>query len=528
MSTPKRVAIVGGGPNGLVTAFYLARAGLKPLVLERRPLAGGIAVTEEFYPGFKAPTLAHTVGPLRPDVARDMQLEKHGLRLLSPEVRLCVLDENGPPLLLYEDSLQTAAELAGRSSRDSQKYIEFHDPLRRMGEVFAGLGRMTPPSMEKPSAQDLFRLLQTGRMARGMGKQDLYRLLRWTPMPIADLVEEWFESEVLRAAIAARGIFGAALGPRSAGSTLLLLARSADDAHPAGQAYAYAGGVGALTQAMAAAAQAAGAEIRTEAEVVRIEVNRDGVTAVHLANGQELAATAVISSADPKRTLLGMIDPMYLSPEFLGRLQNYRCSGVVAKVNLALDDLPDFDALKDAGERALAGRIQIGSSINYLERAFDACKYGEFSRDPFLEVRIPTLLDPSLAPAGKHVMSVQMQFAPYHPREGNWSAGQSEALGDVVVQALSRYAPKLPSRVLHRQVLSPKEIEDKFALTGGHTLQGELTLDQFFTTRPLLGWARYRTPIAGLYLCGSGTHPGWGVTGASGANAAREVLKDIH
>jgi phytoene dehydrogenase-like protein len=278
---------------------------------------------------------------------------------------------------------------------------------------------------------------------------------------------------------------------------------------------------------MAAAAQAAGAEIRTKAEVVRIESNKHGVIAVNLADGQEIAAAMVISSADPKRTLLGMVDPMYLGPEFLARIQNYRCLGAVAKVNLALDALPNFAGLGSTGAKALAGRIQIGASINYLERAFDACKYGEFSRDPFLEARIPTLLDPSLAPAGKHVMSVHMQFAPYRLREGNWSPAKNEALADVVVKTLSRYAPNLPSSILHRQVLSPKNIEDTFGLTGGHILQGEFTLDQFFTMRPLLGWARYRTPIAGLYLCGSGTHPGWGSNGASGANAAREILKDL-
>jgi phytoene dehydrogenase-like protein len=527
MSSHNRVVIIGGGLNGLVTAFYLARAGHKPLVLERRSIVGGIAATEEFYPGFRTPALAHTVGPLKDDIARDMQPEQQGLRTLLPQVRTCVLEEQSPPLLLYEDSLRTASELSAHSPRDAERYIAFHDPLERIGKVFASIERITPPKMQNPSPRDWFRLLQTGHLARRIGKRDLYRLLRWTPMPIADLAEEWFESESLKAAIAARGISGAALGPRSAGSALLLLARSANDAHPAASAHAFAGGPGALAQATASGARAAGAEIRTEAEVVRIQVNWDGVTAVHLAGGEEIGVKAVISSADPKRTLLGMVDRNYLSPEFLTHLQNYRCSGVVAKVNLALDELPDFGVPQASATKALGGCIQIGASINYLERAFDACKYGEFSREPFLEVRIPTLLDSSLAPPGKHVMSIQMQYAPYRLRGGDWSPARNEALADVVLKTLSRYAPNLPSRILHRQVLSPRDIESGFGLTGGHLLQGEFALDQFFSARPLLNWSRYRTPVAGLYLCGSGTHPGWAHTGACGANAAHEVLKEI-
>ncbi len=528
MSRRNGVVIIGAGHNGLVTAFYLARAGFKPLVLERRPVVGGVAVTEEFYPGFKCPTVAHVAGPLRPDVARDMQLAKFGLRLITPEVRLCALSPDAPPLLLYDNPKNTAAALARRSPREAGKYLEFHEVLSRIGQVFAELARMTPPSVDEPSPGDLYRLLKTGRRVRKLGKKDMYRLLRWGPMPVADLMDEWFESELLKSAIGARGIFASALGPHSPGSSNLLLLRSADDPHPAGPAAFPAGGMGALTQALASAATAAGATIRTGAEVAGIEVKDGAVSGVRLSDGQAFPASTVISNADPVRTLLGLLDPTHLAPHFLAHVQHYRSSGVVAKVNLALDALPGFTALQqgDSPGSALSGRVHIGPTLNYLEKAFDASKYGSFSRQPYLDLVVPSVADPSLAPAGKHVMSVHAQFAPYQLRESNWSA-QADAFGDAVVQTLATYAPDLPSRILHRQVITPADLEQTFGLTGGHILHGELTLDQFFTMRPLLGWARYRTPIQGLYLCGSGTHPGSGLTGGSGANAAREILKDL-
>jgi phytoene dehydrogenase-like protein len=527
MSARGQVVIIGAGPNGLVAAFYLARAGFRPLVLERRPLVGGIAVTEEFYPGFPAPTLAHAAAPLYAEIARDMQLEQHGLEILSPQVRLCALSPDGPPLLLYDDPRATAAALAARSPRDAERYAGFHHTLARLARVFAALARRTPPSLDDPSPHDLYGLLRIGLSARLLGKQDLYRLLRWAPMPVADLMDEWFESALLKAAIASRAIFASALGPRSAGSTHLLLVRSAEDPHPAGPAASFRGGIGALTQAMARAAVAAGAEIRTDSEVAEIVVRDGAVAAVRLGSGEEIAARTVISNADPVHTLLHLLDPEHLSPRLLSHLQHYRCSGVSAKINLALDGLPHFAGLDDAGgSAALAGRIHIGPTIDYLERAFDASKYGAFSREPFLDVTIPTLADPSLAPPGKHVMSVHMQFAPYELREGNWSR-HSGALAETVVRVLAAYVPELPARILHAQVLTPRDIESRFALTGGHLLHGEQTLDQFFVMRPLLGWARYRTPVRGLYLCGSGTHPGSAFTGASGANGAREVIRDL-
>jgi phytoene dehydrogenase-like protein len=344
-------------------------------------------------------------------------------------------------------------------------------------------------------------------------------------MAVADLVAEYFETELLRAVIAARGTFGTFLGPWSAGSALQLLIRAAGDPHPTGSAFFAAGGMGAVTQAMASAAMANGVEIRTGADVIEIRVKNGAATGVLLGTGEEIAARAVISNADPKRTLLKLTDPTNLSPDFVQKLQNFRGNGTVAKVNLALSGLPNFTALKNGNGDALKGRIHIGPEIDYLERAFDESKYGNFSRQPYLEVAIPSLTDPTLAPEGKHVMSIYMQYAPYKLK-GDWES-QRSALGQTVVQTLAQYAPGLPGLILHHQIITPRDLEEIYGLTGGQIFHGDLALDQFFTMRPLLDWARYRTPIDNLYLCGSGTHPGAGLTGGSGANAAKEILKHL-
>ena len=525
MADQRDIVIIGGGHNGLVTAFYLAKAGFRPLVLESRPQVGGAAVTEEFHPGFHCSTLSHNAGPLRPDIVVDMQLAQHGLKLITPEASVVSLRPDGRALTLYHDAYKSAKEIVAFSQKDADNYPALQESLRKMGGVIADALRMTPPDIDSPSRTDLWGMLQTGRALRKLGKKDLYRLLRWGPMAIADLVAEYFETDLLRGTVAARGIFGTFLGPWSAGSALVLLIRAAADASPAGSATFAVGGAGAITQSMASAAKAAGAEIRTNAEVAEVRV-KDGVAvSVVLKSGDEIAAKTIISNADPKRTLLKLVDPIHLTPGFAEKLQHYRAMGTVAKINLALDGLPSFPALKNGNATALSGRIQISHGIDYLERAFDESKYGNFSKQPYLEVTIPSLTDPTLAPNGKHVMSIYMQYAPYKLK-GDWN-GQRGALGDAVVNALGQYAPDLPGLVLEGQIITPKDLEDTYGLTGGHIFHGELALDQFFTMRPLLDWARYRTPIANLYLCGSGTHPGAGLTGGSGANAAREILKDL-
>ncbi len=525
-TTGKRdIVIIGGGHNGLVTAFYLAKAGFKPLVLERRAQVGGAAITDEFHPGFRCSTLAHTAGPIRPDIIRDMQLEKHGLKFITPETCVTALSPDGRALPLYQDETKSAQAIAAFSQKDASKYPEFEKSLGKISKVIAEVLATTPPDIDHPSGGDLWSMLKTGRALRNLGKRDMYRVLRWGPMAVADLVAEYFETELLRAVIAARGIFGTFLGPWSAGSSLQLLIRAAGDSHPAGSAFFASGGMGSLTQAMASAAKAAGVEIRTSAEVIEIRVKDGAASGVLLGTGEEISARAVISNADPKRTLLKLTDPMHLSPDFVQKLQHYRGNGTVAKVNLALSGLPNFTALKNGDGNALKGRIHIGSEIDYLERAFDESKYGNFSRQPYLEVAIPSLTDPALAPDGKQVMSIYMQYAPYKLK-GDWE-DQRKALGQTVVQTLAEYAPNLPEMILTHQILTPLDLEEVYGLTGGQIFHGDLALDQFFTMRPLLDWARYRTPIENLYLCGSGTHPGAGLTGGSGANAAREILKQL-
>lgn len=531
MPIGQRVVFIGGGHNALIAAFYLAKGGFKPLVLERREMIGGGAITEEFHPGFKASTLAHTLGPLRADVARSLKVEKFNCEILRPDPRVFAPTRDGQALLFYDDHAKTAGGIARLSAKDAAKYTQFAASLEKISDVFARLCAVTPPSIDKPSPEDMWNLLKTGRGIRGLGKHGIFDLLRWGPMAVADFVAEFFETELLRAVIAARGIFGTALGPWSAGSTAVLLLRAAADPNPVGSAAFTRGGLGTFTHALAESAKLAGVEIRTNAEVQHIRVKHGAAVGVVLADGEEIAVEAVVSGVDPKRTFFQLMDPSQLDPTFALRIRSVRAKGTVAKVNFALAGLPSFPSLAgtvgpDGFRQALSGRIHIGPEIDYLERAFDASKYGEFSSAPYLDVTIPTLLDPSLAPAGKHVVSAYMQFAPYKLKEGNWDA-RGKDLGETVMKTITEYSPNFSQLVEAIDVITPQDLETKYGFTGGHIFHGELALDQLFTMRPVLDWARYKTPIRGLFLCGSGTHPGNGLTGASGANAAREIIRDL-
>jgi phytoene dehydrogenase-like protein len=531
MPIGQRVVFVGGGHNALIAAFYLARGGFKPLILERREIVGGGAVTEEFHPGFRASTLAHTLGPLRSDVARDLQVEKFNCEILHPDPRVFAPSLSGQSLLFYDDHAKTAGGIARVSAKDGAKYTEFAAALAKISGVFAQISSITPPSIDKPSPEDLWNLLKTGRGVRGLGKFGIFDLLRWGPMAVADFVAEFFETELLRAAIAARGIFGTALGPWSAGSTAVLLLRAAADPHPVGSATFSRGGLGTFSHALAECAKQAGVETRTNAEVQHIRVKDGAATGVVLADGEEIAAEAVVSGVDPKRTFFNLMDPSQLDPTFALRIRNVRTNGTVAKVNLALGEFPSFPSLAgtvgpDGFRQALSGRVHIGPEIDYLERAFDASKYGQFSENPYLDLTIPTLLDPSLAPVGKHVVSAYMQFAPYKLKNENWESS-SKALGEAVIKTISAYSPNFAGLIEGSQVITPEDLETRYGFTGGHIFHGELALDQLFTMRPVLDWARYKTPIRGLFLCGSGTHPGNGLTGASGANAAKEIIREL-
>ena len=521
------VTIIGGGHNGLVTACYLAKSGLKTLVLERREVVGGGAVTEEIAPGFRVSTLDHTAGPFSAEVLSDLDLSRFGLEFFSPTVRVLALSPDGRTLGIYNDTARTVSEVKKFSESDAKSYPEFLNSFARIGRVLAPLISMTPPSIDEPSKADLWQLGKVGLAFRKLGKKDEYRLLRWGPMAVADLVSEWFETELLRAVVAARGIYGAFAGPWSAGTSLGLLWQAAMDGSAIGSATHAKGGMGALSTALAEAAKAAGAEIRTRAAVSGIVAADTDSPKVVLESGDEIDSRVVVSNADPRTTFLNLVDPVDLDPNFLSKMRNYRTPGTVAKLNLALDGLPAFRGLNgDDLKSKLSGRIHIGPEIDYLERAFDASKYGEFSSEPYLDITIPSLADPSLAPEGKHVMSIHVQFAPYKLKQGDWTTRREE-FAENVLGLLERYAPGVRESIVAAQVITPLDLEETYGLSGGHIHHGEQSLDQFFTFRPLIGWAQYRTPLKRLYLCGAGTHPGGGLTGLNGANAAREIGRDL-
>ena len=523
------VVVIGAGHNALVTAAYLAKGGLRTLVLERRDRVGGAADTTELAPGIRVPTVAHTVGRLRPSVQKDLELSRHGLSLLAPDVRAFAPAADGSSITLWKDAPWTAAGLRSRSAHDADAFPRFDSEVRAIGRFLDDMGRTTPPDIRSPKLADAFNALRLGRSFKGLGRDGSRTILRILPMAVADLVAEWFESDALRALLAWRGVRFGAVGPWSAGTAAMLLMDGAgNNGGAAGETVFARGGPGALSAALALAAPEAGAEIRTSADVTGITSKDGRATGVVLDGGEEITARAVVSGADPKRTLVDLVDPVALGPSLGWRAGNIRQSGVVAKVNLALRRLPSFTAA--GGEEGLLhGRIVVAPGIDAMESAFDATKYGRWSAQPILEATIPSLTDPSLvegAPEGTHVMSVIAQYAPYALREGDW-ASQTDAFGDAVLAVLETVAPGIGGLVTHRQVLTPVDLERDYGLTGGHPLHAEAGLDQFFVWRPMLGHSRYRIALERLYLCGSGAHPGGGVTGAPGQNAAREILADL-
>jgi phytoene dehydrogenase-like protein len=527
VSSTHDVIVIGGGHNGLIAATFLARAGLKTIVLERTDAAGGCARTTEIAPGFRCPTLAH-VAHIDAAIVRALALERHGLQIIQPDADVCAPTMDGRALTLWRDPGRAAQEIRAFSSKDADQYPRFLDSIRKISTVLRAVLASPPPSIDDPTAADLMELLKTGRAFRALGKADAYRLLRWMPMAVADLVGEWFESEPLTATVVAGGVLGSFLGPRSAGSAALLMLLGAGDGQVISPGWIVKGATGALADALAAAARHAGVDLRTGADVAQVDVADGSASGVTLASGEHLGARAIVSNADPKRTLLGLLDPVHLAPEFVRRVQNIRARGTLAKVNYAVSALPRFAGLaaQNVSGAALSGRVRLARDVDGIERAFDAAKYGGFADEPWIELTIPSIADPSLAPAGQHVVSAYVQYAPYQLRGTTWDA-ERDRLGDVATRTIARYAPGFEASVVARDVITPLDLERTYGLTGGHIFHGELALDQLFITRPLLGWARYATPIRHLYLCGSGTHPGTGLNGRSGALAAKEIVKAI-
>jgi phytoene dehydrogenase-like protein len=513
--------VIGGGHNGLVAAAYLGKAGKRVLVLEKREKVGGILDTVEVAPGVKAPGIVHTVGRLRRSVIEDLGLVRHGLVLIEPPVRVFAPQPDGPAVTLWADVHETASGLRERSVKDAAAYPSFDKKVRSLASFLAHINAVTPPDVKSPTFADAVAGLKLGKAFKGLGTRAGREITRALPMALADFIAESFEDDALQAAIVSRGVLYTAQGPWSAGSTTNFLNDSAgNDGGGAGQSTFAKGGPGALAGALAAAAKSFGVEIRTGVEVAQITIRNGRATGVALADGSEISATRVVSAVDPKHTLVDLLDPVVVGPHLRWRGGNIRQPGRASKVNLALSGVPTFNR---ATEEQLRGRIVIGPGIDYLEHAYDHSKYGRISEQPFLEATIPTLTDASLAPEGQHVMSIVAQWTPRDLREGDWAA-ERDNLADLVVKTMEMHAPGLGELVTARQVITPEDLETEYGLSGGHVLHAEPGLDSWFVWRPLIGHARYRFGVDGLWLAGSGAHPGGGVTGGPGANCAREML----
>jgi phytoene dehydrogenase-like protein len=516
------VVIIGGGHNGLVCAAYLARAGKRVLVLERREQVGGAAVSEEVFPGFRFSVFSYVVSLLRPEIIRELDLPRHGLHILPLESTLTPLP-NGDYLAQWSDHDQNRRELARHSSRDAEAYDEFGLVLHQMARVIKPILGVAPPDPASLHPRELFDLFKLSRYFRGLTQKQFHSLWKLLTMSSADYLDEWFESEALKATKSASGIIGTMLGPRSPGTAYVLLHHYMGELDGVFRAWGFAkGGNGSVSAAIASAARSFGAQIRTGAAVAQVLIENGRASGVVLEGGEEIRADAVISGADPRRTFLGLVGEKNLPDDFVQSIRRFKFRGASAKVNLALGELPNFTCLPGRGPH-LRGAVSISPSVAYLERAYDDAKYGEISRRPYMDIIIPSMIDPSMAPPGKHVMSIFVQYAPYQ-LNGGWTDARREALGDAVIDTLSEYAPNMKSAIVHRQVVTPADIERIVGLSEGNIFQGELSLQQMFFLRPAPAWSRYRTPLEGLWQCGSGTHPGGGVMGASGRNAAFELL----
>ncbi len=529
MSKKYDAVIIGGGHNGLVCAAYLARAGKSVLVLERRYILGGATVTEEIYPGFKFSVCSYVVSLMRPRIISELDLPRFGFELLPLDGSLTPLLD-GNYLMRWHDAAETRKELARFSHSDAEAYERFGKLMYHLAMAVRPMLSTTPPDPTSLSPKNLAALADLGKT---FGKSDdyLYDLAKLMTMSSADFVEEWFESEPLRGSLAASGIIGTFLGPRSPGSAYVMLHHYMGEIDGQFRSWGLPrGGMGGVTDSIAGAARSFGAELRTEAPIDHILIERGKACGVVLEGGEEIRADKVVSSVDPKRTFLQMVGRDHLDPEFVEQIERYKIRGSSGKVNLALDALPHLACLEGIEAKTgyaeasyLRGALSISPSIDYLERAYQDAKYGHFSRRPYMDIVIPTLADPAMAPPGKHVMSIFVQYAPYELAEGTWEE-QREPFGDAVIDTLAEYIPNLKDIILYRQVVTPWDLEQTMGMTQGNIFHGELSLEQLFFLRPAAGWADYTTPIKNLFQCGSGTHPGGGVMGAPGRLAAQKIL----
>ena len=520
------VIVVGAGHNGLVAAAYLAKAGRKVLVLERRNIVGGIAVTEELLPGYRFSTLADGAGYLSPDIVSDLNLRQHGLEFLPSEPLIFAPQADGTQLTIWHDTDRTVQEIAKHSASDAQSYPTFIDQMGKFSQVVAGLKSMSPPDLPDVGIRDMMELLNIATPVRGLGRKNIAQVIRLMPMSVADLLNEWFESDAVKGAIAASAVKDISWGPQEAGTAYMMLFNWSGSNNglfrSGGQVK---GGMGSLTQALADAAKSFGAEIQTDSEVAKIISQNGQAVGVELDSGEKISAAAVVSAADMRTTFLKLVEPYYLDHTFVKHVQNIKYRGTMARVHFALSEAPKFTAANGEGEQLLSGRIQIAPSMTYLQKAFDPVKYGRYSERPYLDIQIPSLTDLSLAPEGKHLMSVTVKYMPFHLRQGDWNE-LHDTLRQLVIDTISEYAPGFSQIVEDTHVITPLDMETLYSLPEGNLAHGEMTLDQFLWMRPIPGYAQYRAPVDALYLCSAATHPGGGVTGVNGRNAARQIIKD--
>ncbi|MBI2941713.1 MAG: NAD(P)/FAD-dependent oxidoreductase [Chloroflexi bacterium] len=518
--------VLGGGHNGLVTAGYLARAGWKVLVLERRPIVGGACVTEEVIPGYRMSTTAYLISLLQEPVIRELELARFGYQVLPKDPAYFAPYPDGRSMFLWQDLRRSCAEIARFSQADAEQYPAYEAFIERLARFVEPLLLETPPDLPPRSLDDWLAVLRLGRRALGLSREEILAHWRMLTASASDILDRWFESEQLKVALATDGVIGANGSPATPGTAYILLHHCMGGVGGHRGLWGFVkGGMGAVTQALARSAQACGAEVRTSAEVVKILAAGGVASGVAVADGSEYRARVVVSNADPKRTFLTLLDRDQLPPEFRRSVEQLKCEGVSFKVNLALDRLPSYTALPgtELGPQHM-GTTHICPDRLYVERAWDDAKYGRPSREPMLEITIPTAYDPSLAPPGHHVMSIFVQYAPYRLAEGTWRE-EKDRFVDRVIDVLAAYAPNIREAIVGCHALSPLDLEEQFGMTGGNIFHGEMSADQLYAFRPLPGWARYATPVRNLYLCGSGTHPGGGIMGAPGRNAAREILR---
>ncbi len=534
--------VIGGGHNGLISAAYLARAGLKTVVLEKRHVLGGAAVTEELFPGFRFSVFSYVVSLLRPEIIRELDLPRHGLDILPLDGTFTPLHEGegrpapigpdgekigtGDYLWRVNDHGRTVRELRRWSKLDAEAYEEYGQLMVDMARFIKPILSIVPPDPASNDPRPLLPLAGLARSFQRLTERQQAVFVQLMTMSAADFLGQWFETDPLKATMSASGIIGTYQGVRSPGTAYVLLHHYMGEIDGAFRAWGIPkGGTGGISNAIASAARANGAEIRTEAAVARILTRGGRATGVALESGEEIAADAVLSSVDVRRTFIDLLEPGTVDDDFTAEVQRFKFRGSSGKVNLALDSLPSFTALRGEGEH-LRGAISLSPSIDDMERAYDDAKYGHWSRKPYVDIVIPTLVDPTMAPPGKHVMSCFVQYAPYHLAEGlgTWDDNR-EAFGDAVINRIAEFAPDILEKILFRNVQTPLDIERTTGLTEGNIFQGELSLEQLFFSRPVPGWARFRTPVQDLWLCGSSTHPGGGIMGANGRIAAIELLK---